>query len=169
MRHKITPALAALAVACSLCVDMADAFTTLARPGLRPVARMPVPAGSAKRVHLRVSQPRGRAANLPFLSNVRAEAGEMLVPPPKEMAGAYVTSMDEYDKMYRQSLDEPEVFSACAPAALLLARSCWGRRRRSRMHALIALVRHFVMCGGDGRRSGPKSAMISTGRSVGTL
>jgi len=110
MRHKITPALAALAVACSLCVDMADAFTTLARPGLRPVARMPVPAGSAKRVHLRVSQPRGRAANLPFLSNVRAEAGEMLVPPPKEMAGAYVTSMDEYDKMYRQSLDEPEAF-----------------------------------------------------------
>lgn len=94
----------------SLCVDGTAAFT--ASPlrfgmGLRLAARMPSPARS---VQLSWPQPtRGRAAKLPLLSSVRAETEEALVPPPTEMAGAYISSMDQYEKMYRESLDDPEV------------------------------------------------------------
>ena len=101
-------ALAALAVACSQCVD-AFAPSSALRPGLRPAARMPVPSGPARRASPLVLQTRPRRAT--FLGGVRAEAGEeALVPPPKEMAGAYVDSMEQYEKMYRESLDDPEAF-----------------------------------------------------------
>ena len=107
----IFPRLALALLVASLCVDATAAFT--ASPvrlgmGLRLAARMPSPARS---VQLSGPQPtRGRAAKLPLLSSVRAETEEAaLVPPPKEIAGAYISSMDQYEKMYRQSLDDPEV------------------------------------------------------------
>ena len=110
-RMKSIPALAALAGLCLLCSDTAMAFTV---PQLRVVrhslSRMPAASGSVLRAHPRMPTSRGRAvAKAPFLSTVRAESDEALVPPPKEMAGAYVSSMDQYEQMYRQSLDDPEV------------------------------------------------------------
>lgn len=78
---------------------------------LRPDIRMPAPAGHVRRVHPRLLASRGRAARGTFLSSLRAsEVEEALVPPPKEMAGAYVDSMDQYEKMYKQSIEDPEAF-----------------------------------------------------------
>ena len=106
---------AALAAVLALCAHTAAAFTPspfaglgLKRGGAGP--RIPAPSGSARRVHPLVLRTRGREARASFLSTLRAEEEVALVPPPKEMAGAYVGNMDEYEKMYRQSLDDPEAF-----------------------------------------------------------
>ena len=112
--------MAGIAVLCSLCLSVhsAAAFAPSAGiPGLR-TARMPVAASSARRMHPRLlqhapppyhHQPRnGRAFSPTMTSAVVHDDGR--VAPPKEMAGAYVGSMDEYEKMYRQSLDDPDAF-----------------------------------------------------------
>jgi len=106
---------AVLAVACSQCMDTAAAFafTSALRPGLRLAARMPAPAGPGRSARPLVLQSRPIRAS--FLAGVRAKAQatvdeDALVPPPKEMAGAYVNSMEQYEKMYRESLDDPEAF-----------------------------------------------------------
>jgi hypothetical protein len=111
MRITALPALATL-VACALCVDTAAAFAPASRLALRRTApTMPWPSGSCRMPGAghRLCERRGRSAQAPFLSTLRAEAEEPLVLPPKQMAGAYVDSMDQYEKMYRESLDDPEV------------------------------------------------------------
>ena len=114
MRHAAAlQPLATLAIACGLFADPSVAFHAPAafRPALRPTARMPSPASSLRRAHpVELAYSRRKAARIPFITSVRAEADDALVPPPKAMAGAYVGSMDEYEKMYRQSLDDPEAF-----------------------------------------------------------
>jgi acetyl-CoA synthetase len=117
MRPTISGLLAAvLTVACTQFVDTAAAFafTSALRPaGLRLAARMPAPAGPGRSARPLVLQSRPIRAS--FLAGVRAKAqaavdDDALVPPPKEMAGAYVNSMEQYEKMYRESLDDPEAF-----------------------------------------------------------
>jgi acetyl-CoA synthetase len=116
-RPTISGLLAAvLTVACTQFVDTAAAFafTSALRPaGLRLAARMPAPAGPGRSARPLVLQSRPIRAS--FLAGVRAKAqaavdDDALVPPPKEMAGAYVNSMEQYEKMYRESLDDPEAF-----------------------------------------------------------
>jgi acetyl-CoA synthetase len=99
--------LAAFVLACG---GRATAFSPSAHR-VRPGLRMPAPAGPVRRVHPSVLASRSRAARATFLSSLRASEGEEpLVAPPKEMAGAYVDSMDQYEKMYKESLEDPEKF-----------------------------------------------------------
>ena len=77
---------------------------------VRPALRVPAPAGPVRRVHPGVLASRSGAARATFLSSLRASEVEPLVAPPKEMAGAYVDSMEQYEKMYKESLEDPEGF-----------------------------------------------------------